>query len=235
MFCKVRNCRYNTTHVTMGHICGTCHELGHGQMECGNENSILSLRSYHGDRLGPDQYCRRCRSDVHTSEGHFCNECKTFGESCSCVTTSAIVCPTCRKDNVIFSNQPVRVYGLSEKCKICMENTINICLPQCRHTCMCEECFRKLERKGVDSDDEDAYIDDDSLEEARRILGSRDRVYTKVYAGQGCMWFVKRVNGRLRTFFMHGDSWGQYGEETSDVPRMEAFIAGMRHIPDVNE
>ena len=30
-------------------------------------------------------------------------------------------------------------------------------------------------------------------------------------------------NGTLEYFFMHSDSWGQYGEETSDVPRLRAF------------
>jgi hypothetical protein len=115
-----------------------------------------------------------------------------------------------------------------------MENVINTCLPQCRHTCLCEVCFGRLERKNVDSDNENDYIDEEALEEARLILGTRNRVYTRVYAGQGCIWFVKRVNGRLRTFFMHGDSWGQYGPDTSDVPRMEAFIAGMTHIPDIS-
>jgi hypothetical protein len=92
---------------------------------------------------------------------------------------------------------------------------------------MCETCFKRIEQKEVQTND---YIEDAALEEAREVLGNRNRVYTKVYAGQGCIWYVKRVNDQLRVFFMHGDSWGQYGENTSDVPRMEAFLQGMTEI-----
>ena len=28
----------------------------------------------------------------------------------------------------------------------------------------------------------------------------------------------------ILVFFMHSDSWGQYGEETSDVPKLDRFI-----------
>ena len=47
--------------------------------------------------------------------------------------------------------------------------------------------------------------------------------YIDFYAGMGCYWYARNNNGTLEFFFMHSDSWGQYGEDTSDLPRYNAF------------
>ena len=39
-FCFVEGCRYNHTHTTSGHLCGTCKNYGHGKIEC--KNNIYS-------------------------------------------------------------------------------------------------------------------------------------------------------------------------------------------------
>ena len=41
----------------------------------------------------------------------------------------------------------------------------------------------------------------------------------------GCSWFVKRngIEDKISMFFMHTDSWGQYGADTSDLYRLNAF------------
>jgi len=60
--------------------------------------------------------------------------------------------------------------------------------------------------------------------------------YITFYGGMGCAWYARRnaSNGKLEYFFMHSDSYGQYGEYSSDVPRMRAFIRGykMQEIRD---
>jgi len=43
---KVKNCRYNYSHITSRHRCGNCKQLGHGQIECNNIDLINSLLQY---------------------------------------------------------------------------------------------------------------------------------------------------------------------------------------------
>jgi len=54
--------------------------------------------------------------------------------------------------------------------------------------------------------------------------------YITFYGGMGCTWYARRnaMNGGLEYFFMHSDCYGQYGEDTSDMPRMRAFIRGYK-------
>ena len=68
---------------------------------------------------------------------------------------------------------------------------------------------------------------------------NRDQVY-KVYVGMGCFLYYKvPVNATTRydilVFFMHSDSWGQYGEETSDVPKLDRFIGDSEINEDLAE
>jgi hypothetical protein len=71
--------------------------------------------------------------------------------------------------------------------------------------------------------------------EARNLFGNRDgKIYGEIYGGMGCIWYVKRdsLYSPIRTFFMHSDSWGQYGSgpNLDHRPQMESFIAGYTHI-----
>jgi len=47
--------------------------------------------------------------------------------------------------------------------------------------------------------------------------------YIDIYAGMDNYWYARNNNGTLEYIFMHSDSWGQHGEETSNVPRLRAF------------
>ena len=47
--------------------------------------------------------------------------------------------------------------------------------------------------------------------------------YIELYAGMGCMWYVRNNKNVLEYLFMHSDSWGQYGDDSSDLPRYKAF------------
>ena len=48
--------------------------------------------------------------------------------------------------------------------------------------------------------------------------------YIVVQASQGCCWYIRNNNGCKQYLFMHTDNWGQYGPETSHLPRYKAFI-----------
>jgi len=55
-----------------------------------------------------------------------------------------------------------------------------------------------------------------------------DKTLYQIYAGMGCQLFIKYVRENndsiIYTFFMHSDAWGQYGEETNELPKLAAFI-----------
>jgi hypothetical protein len=58
-------------------------------------------------------------------------------------------------------------------------------------------------------------------------------MYMEFWVGQGCAYYVRNNNGTKEVFFLHCDSHGQYGDDTSDIPRYRAFIQGYnKHTDD---
>jgi hypothetical protein len=228
MFCKVTGCRYPSSHVSTGHKCGRCSQYGHGQYECKKPESKVEGLS---DTIPEYMRCEMpgCRyKQYHTTHGHSCNICRKWGVECSC-PYKTVKCPVCRDVNKYTYTNPLRIFGLSQKCSVCMENDIELMLPGCRHACLCLICLEKLtvdERKEMKGSDEMERF----FATARRRLGDRNNVYVVEYAGQGCAWYIKRVGGSVTGFFLHGDNHGQYGPETNDLPRLEIFLTGCTEI-----
>ena len=54
-----------------------------------------------------------------------------------------ILCPICRKLNK--KSKCLEMKGLSEKCKICYENEIEILFSECGHPCICKICLYQLQ------------------------------------------------------------------------------------------
>lgn len=74
--------------------------------------------------------------------------------------------------------------------------------------------------------------------EAKKILEDKSgKIFTEIYGGMGCQWFVKRngINSPLSYFFMHTDNWGQYGPETDDTEKLKKFLEGYVHVETGNE
>jgi hypothetical protein len=110
-----------------------------------------------------------------------------------------------------------------------MEKDIEIMLPGCRHACLCVSCLEKItldERREMKGSDEVERV----FASARETLGHRNNVYVIEYVGQGCAWYIKRVDGAVTGFFLHGDNHGQYGSASNDIPRLELFLAGCTEI-----
>ena len=61
-------------------------------------------------------------------------------------------------------------------------------------------------------------------------LNSYDNVYFSQYAGMGCTEYIRKKSGGIEMLFMHSDSWGQYGENTSDVDKLNSFIQNYKKI-----
>lgn len=72
-FCKVKNCRFPSTHTTRGHVCGSCHSHGHGKIECGNHFMIQQLSQFFHEVLPKSMWCSvyGCKYAAHhTTDGH---------------------------------------------------------------------------------------------------------------------------------------------------------------------
>lgn len=243
MSCKVKNCRYSNTHVTAGHRCGNCKEYGHGRIECGSVYKLRDISMYLLDQVLYNCTVDGCsHSSSHYTTGHFCRECREmYSNGCTCVASKTVKCPICRVINKITNGDNIAVYGITETCKICMERSISVLLPTCRHLCLCRECLNELSRVdehsniNIPREQQHVYLDALTSEEyntAHSILKRQIGKFCIIPAGQGCCWYVKYSSRGYETFFMHGDSWGQYGDDTSDVPLMETFINGYEEVGD---
>lgn len=82
-FCQVNGCRFSSTHVTSVHLCGTCHQQGHGQVECGNVKLIAKLDEIYVHIPIDIQCCaKNCPiPTTHIIDGHKCNNCSMFGHA----------------------------------------------------------------------------------------------------------------------------------------------------------
>jgi len=77
-YCKVRNCTMPMTHTTIGHICSTCNQRGHGPSECKSEELKTYIRFYWNEELPAYLHCTvaNCgKAKNHTNEYHKCNLC----------------------------------------------------------------------------------------------------------------------------------------------------------------
>ena len=54
--------------------------------------------------------------------------------------------------------------------------------------------------------------------------------YDSSYGGMGSTIFFRKniITNNIDYLFMHSDSWGQYGDDSSDVPKLRAFIHGYK-------
>jgi len=100
-YCKVKNCRYPDTHVTIGHMCGKCQNFGHGQVECGKQVLIDDLYNNYSERLPDNMQCKveGCNSpNLHTTNTHSCKYCQCFGnrhlKRCPTTGISVVDSPT---------------------------------------------------------------------------------------------------------------------------------------------
>lgn len=152
--CMVRGCRHKNTHVTSGHVCGECGEVGHGRMECQNYRLRAGLLDYKNDKIvdstlfckveGCDKY------DLHLTCSHLCRNCNSLGgggcifcriganEAPVIISTS---CPLCKKRTL--TNTSFLVYT-GASCCVCFEDGPLVVLEGCNHACVCKGCAEKM-------------------------------------------------------------------------------------------
>ena len=137
MQCRVTGCRFPLFHVTSGHQCGSCHEYGHGILECGSESSMQKLSRHHSDRVRVSCSVFGCRyADLHSTEGHRCYHCGAFGHA----SRDHIACPVCRMRQVRGTFIGTFV---ESRCVVCFEHrNVNISTA-CMHG-VCPTCLAHL-------------------------------------------------------------------------------------------
>jgi hypothetical protein len=87
-YCKVEYCRFQKSHTTKYHSCGTCNQKGHGQVECGNLELINALTIYDNDTLDISEQCTilNCPDKTtHTNESHICLKCGRRHSELECI------------------------------------------------------------------------------------------------------------------------------------------------------
>lgn len=243
--CKVKNCRFPHSHVTMGHKCGKCNDYGHGNMECGSEQCIINLsRNYGKEVLIPCDYCQvpNCPTkNLHKTCAHQCQFCGDRHSEQNCkdinIPTYSFKCPVCRTPNTLTCFQ-TKVSGSNDRCVICLEKNVQIYNPNCGHICMCESCMHTLSESSIDiktADPNNPTPFDRLFTSAENALRDLEMVYTTSYAGMGCQMYLRRTrkDSPIEGFFMHNDSWGQYGPQTDDRPKLNAFKYGYRMVPNL--
>ena len=46
-YCKIQKCRFPMSHISNGHLCGSCHNIGHGIVECGQKAAIDYIKTHY--------------------------------------------------------------------------------------------------------------------------------------------------------------------------------------------
>ena len=163
----------------------------------------------------------KCRyACSHTTVKHCCGKCGQLGHGqIECGHPNLIAKLEKYKNDVI--NTPCSI----SKCIDPHTHTSNghTCLycdsliNSCGHTINCPEIT------GIISDNIDDFNKEIS-NYAKSVSNLNNNEYTSRYAGMGCTWYIRNNDGKYEYLFMHSDSWGQYGKDTSDLPRYKAFI-----------
>lgn len=252
--CNVGGCRFPHTHVTLGHLCGTCKTYGHGRIECNNNNKIKELNDkYKNDTIPQELWCSIVPCEykkLHTLTSHHCSVClanhsSSLHNHANISNTDNIPsvadqsfkinCPICRTDNIINKEQKP-VPGMTDTCSVCLSDPVQIYFPSCGHVCICKPCFERMTEikdNGFCNIITHQNLPSEIKERALRKFGSLPgNILCETYGGMGCSWFIRRSqnNGQLHGFFMHADSWGQYGEASDETPQLNIFLAGYTKV-----
>ena len=158
----------------------------------------------------------------HTTRGHKCGKCGLFGHGQT----------ECGIKLKIDALKYASTYFPSQ-----LHCTVPNCRGKYNHSTVSHHCSHCGDRHSESScpnavnQTSNAY----AISEAKKIFGSTDgRIYATVYAGMGCDWYVRRdrVHGHISVFFMHTDSWGQYGSGPGQDDRqaLTTFCNGYRLI-----
>uniref|UniRef100_A0A6C0H901 RING-type domain-containing protein n=1 Tax=viral metagenome TaxID=1070528 RepID=A0A6C0H901_9ZZZZ len=199
--CLVRHCKYNNTHVTLGHQCGLCKSYGHGRCECRSlvaKNNLKEQPQYN-NILPVELQCKfgNCEYKIfHTTEGHQCKTCnKLLHSTNTCLYKNYnLQCPICKiQQSININNQ--RVYDSENVCVICMDNKVELIM-KCKHLVFCIDCFKKYNGEIISSDikKENILINEKYDISNIKILFKSTPSYIKFQYDENNITLIRRLN-----------------------------------------
>lgn len=173
-------------------------------------------------------YCKvgNCRyADTHTTVGHKCGKCGGYGHGqIECGDLAAIrnlsfyfpetVAPEDRCSATFCPNSATHTTA-GHVCAFC----------DCREDIHLKNCPNNVSgstRVSITDDPLSIGFDPRPNAESQNIMPGH---YITFYGGMGCAWYARnnKNTNSLEYFFLHSDSRGQYGDDSSDIPRLRAF------------
>ena len=243
MTCLVKGCRFPHTHVTLGHICGSCGMFGHGQVECGHKDLCKNLiMKGLKDRVSDVCTVPGCiHPNLHLTSSHQCTTCKKYhgGE---CPREGQLKCPECKSSSSFRLPHP-RLFLNKSECPVCLSEPINCILSPCGHG-LCGDCAsemsgskfwgegrlyteEKYKKLLIPKADLPPHLQAVAKEVLLPVARSGLKVASHHYAGMGCTMFIRITNNTIMGFFMHSDFHGQYGvgcPNTDHTPFRDRFL-----------
>ena len=177
--------------------------------------------------MNPTCRVQNCRySSFHVTSRHSCGKCHQYGHGIMECDNNDLIEGLKIYYNDVIINDMCNVLDCDERnthvtsghsCRYC--NKVSKHLKNCpvNGTEICDNYDQTNTIDSVQKDYIDMILKEKNLQKGDYIL---------LYAGMGCTWYIRSniITGTIEYMFMHSDSWGQYGEDTSDVPRLNAFI-----------
>jgi hypothetical protein len=172
-------------------------------------------------------FCSGCRfSETHLSKAHLCGKCKKFGHG--------------QRE----CGSPYKIAQIAQQSRgIRFPDHLRCQAPGCRQayshtsgTHICSKCKgRHFETECITQPSHDLSPTSEKFaqtEGLKLLRNTPGQIFSEVYAGMGCQWFVRRSNqfSPISVFFMHTDSWGQYGPQCDDRQKLVKFLTGYTHV-----
>ncbi|XP_069117081.1 cell growth regulator with RING finger domain protein 1-like isoform X1 [Argopecten irradians] len=175
--------------------------------------------SSQGDQLGETQNPESSETEdrVHsTKDGNLPDICKNYREANvgtdlsfpkESVNDGHIhgrgACRSEYQDNLLtqsdHQSQDFRNSEQEEECIVCQTELVAFALLPCRHTCVCQSCFRQLDRCPMCRGYIESYFRVRHGSDSESMVTEEETQDTQVPTLHGSMW--ERLNSRLNTFF----------------------------------
>ena len=150
--CRVQGCRHPVTHVTSAHVCGRCHHMGHGRLECGSPGRIAALGACSDERMPPGTdpcaVAGGAQPWTHRTSAHHCTSCGARGGgAAACCGLSVdpppvtLTCPVCRAVGPVRLDRTVFT---AAACVVCFDEAPCVIFEACRHASVCAACAARL-------------------------------------------------------------------------------------------
>jgi hypothetical protein len=182
---------------------------------------------------------KNCRfSKFHLTKRHQCGTCYEFGHGQM----------ECKNDLLKLNLDKFD----SDFIDIDLHCTINDCIDRCTHLTSghnCRFCFERVLHKKkcpLNLSEQNLICDklsDYMLKIDLDMIGSKYNLQIgeciRLFGGMGSSWYfrVNKYTYLIEFIMMHSDSWGQYGSDTSDLYRLNAFTYEykLRYVDDYIE